>query len=67
MPRASLDGNPLVPATPQTLFNFFSGSKAVTAMLIHLLAEREQLHVDEPVATFIPEFASEPKTPDHDP
>jgi CubicO group peptidase (beta-lactamase class C family) len=26
-------------------------------MLIHLLAEREQLHVDEPVATFIPEFA----------
>ena len=52
-----LDGNPLVPATPQTLFNFFSGSKAVTAMLIHLLAEREQLHVDEPVATFIPEFA----------
>ena len=52
-----LDGNPLVPATPQTLFNFFSGSKAVTGMLIHLLAEREQLHVDEPVATFIPEFA----------
>ena len=26
-------------------------------MLIHLLAERDQLHVDEPVATFIPEFA----------
>jgi len=51
------DGTPLVPATPDTLFNFFSGSKAVTAMLIHLLAERDQLHVDEPVATFIPEFA----------
>jgi CubicO group peptidase (beta-lactamase class C family) len=51
------DGTPLVPATPKTLFNFFSGSKAVTAMLIHLLAERDQLHVDEPVATFIPEFA----------
>jgi len=48
---------PLVPATPKTLFNFFSGSKAVTAMLIHLLAQRELLHVDEPVATFIPEFA----------
>ena len=51
------EGTPLVPATPQTLFNFFSGSKAVTAMLIHLLVQREQLHVDEPVATFIPEFA----------
>ena len=51
------EGTPLVPATPDTLFNFFSGSKAVTAMLIHLLAQREQLHVDEPVATFIPEFA----------
>ncbi|MBW2211002.1 MAG: beta-lactamase family protein [Deltaproteobacteria bacterium] len=51
------EGTPLVRATPKTLFNFFSGSKAVTAMLIHLLAERDQLHVDEPVATFIPEFA----------
>jgi CubicO group peptidase (beta-lactamase class C family) len=47
----------LVPATTSTLFNFFSGSKSVTAMLIHLLAERDQLHVDEPVGTFIPEFA----------
>jgi CubicO group peptidase (beta-lactamase class C family) len=55
------EGTPLVPATPKTLFNFFSGSKAVTAMLIHLLAERDQLHVDEPVATFIPEFAQNRK------
>ncbi|MBW2551450.1 MAG: beta-lactamase family protein, partial [Deltaproteobacteria bacterium] len=53
------EGTPLVRATPKTLFNFFSGSKAVTAMLIHLLAERDQLHVDEPVATFIPEFHNE--------
>jgi CubicO group peptidase (beta-lactamase class C family) len=46
----------LVQATPKTLFNFFSGSKSVTAMLIHLLAERDALHVDEPIVTFIPEF-----------
>lgn len=46
----------LVTATPKTLFNFFSGSKSVTAMLIHLLAQRGALHVDEPVATFIPEL-----------
>lgn len=55
------EGAELVPATPQTLFSFFSGSKAVTAMLIHLLAQRDQLHVDEPVATFIPEFAQHRK------
>lgn len=54
-------GTPLIQATPDTLFNFFSGSKAVTAMLIHLLWEREQLHVDEPVATFIPEFGNKGK------
>ncbi|MFZ1862868.1 MAG: serine hydrolase domain-containing protein [Polyangiales bacterium] len=52
---------PLVQATPDTLYNFFSGSKTVTAMLIHLLQEAEQLHVDEPVATFIPEFAKRRK------
>jgi CubicO group peptidase (beta-lactamase class C family) len=52
---------PLVRATPNTLYNFFSGSKTVTAMLIHLLQQEEHLHVDEPVATFIPEFAKRRK------
>ena len=51
------EGAPLVKATPDTLYNFFSGSKTVTAMLIHILEEEDKLHVDEPVATFIPEFA----------
>jgi CubicO group peptidase (beta-lactamase class C family) len=55
------EGTPLIQATPDTLYNFFSGSKAVTAMLVHLLQEEEQLHVDEPVATFIPEFAKKRK------
>lgn len=55
------EDTPLVKATPETLYNFFSGSKTVTAMLIHLLQEEEQLHVDEPVATFIPEFAKRRK------
>ena len=50
-------GTPLQKATPDTLFNFFSCSKAVTAMLVHVLHEREMLHVDESVATFIPDFA----------
>lgn len=55
------EGTPLVQATPETLYNFFSGSKTVTAMLIHLLQQEDQLHVDEPVATFIPEFAKKRK------
>jgi CubicO group peptidase (beta-lactamase class C family) len=45
-----------VVATPTTLFNLFSASKAVTAMLIHLLDERDQVHLDDPVAHYIPEF-----------
>ena len=55
------EGTPLEKATPDTLYNFFSGSKTVTAMLIHLLQQEEQLHVDEPVGTFIPEFAKRRK------
>ena len=55
------EGTPLVKATPDTLYNFFSGSKSVTAMLIHLLQQEDLLHVDEPVATFIPEFAKRRK------
>jgi CubicO group peptidase (beta-lactamase class C family) len=45
-----------VVATPATLFNLFSASKAVTAMLIHLLDERDQVHLDDPVAHYVPEF-----------
>jgi CubicO group peptidase (beta-lactamase class C family) len=43
-------------ATPSTLFNLFSASKAVTAMLIHLLDERRLVHLDDPVAHYLPEF-----------
>ena len=50
-------GTPAEAATPDTLFNFFSGSKAVTAMLVHLLDEQGRLRVDDPVAEYIPEFA----------
>ena len=40
-----------------TIVNMMSCSKAVTAMCIHLLADRGQLDVDLPVATYWPEFA----------
>src|SRR5690606_34983363 len=45
-----------VQATPDTLFNIFSASKSITAMLIHLLDDRGMLHIDDRVAEYIPEF-----------
>jgi CubicO group peptidase (beta-lactamase class C family) len=53
--------DPKVVATPTTLFNLFSASKAVTAMLIHLLDERGEIHLDDAVAEYIPEFAKHGK------
>lgn len=44
-------------ATPDTPFCIFSASKAVTAMVVHLLDDRGLLHVDDRVAEYIPEFA----------
>lgn len=44
-------------AHPDALFNVFSATKAVTAMLVHLLDDRGQLHLDDAVAEYIPEFA----------
>lgn len=54
-PDDPVDG-PKILATPQTRFSLMSGSKAVTAMVVHLLDERGQLHLDDPVAEYIPEF-----------
>jgi len=43
-------------ATPATPFCMMSASKAVTAMIIHLLDQRNMLRVDDPVCEYIPEF-----------
>ena len=51
------DGAEKEMATPDTLFNFFSGSKCVTAMMMHLLDERGTISLEQPVAHWIPEFA----------
>jgi CubicO group peptidase (beta-lactamase class C family) len=50
-----------VPATPGTPFCVFSASKAVTAMVVHMLAERGALSLDDPVARHIPEYATHGK------
>jgi CubicO group peptidase (beta-lactamase class C family) len=50
-----------VPATSATPFNIYSASKAVTAMIIHLLDQRRLLHLNDPVCEYIPEFAQHGK------
>jgi CubicO group peptidase (beta-lactamase class C family) len=42
--------------TPETPFCTLSASKPVTAMLVHLLDQKDYLRVDDPVAEYIPEF-----------
>ncbi len=48
-------------ASPRSLFNLFSASKMVTAMLVHLCDQRGLLHLDDPVMRYIPEFGAHGK------
>jgi CubicO group peptidase (beta-lactamase class C family) len=48
-------------ATTDTPFCLFSASKAVTAMVVHLLDQKHLLHVNDPVSEYIPEFAQHGK------
>jgi CubicO group peptidase (beta-lactamase class C family) len=43
--------------TPDTPFCLASTSKAITAMLLHHLDERDAIRMDDPVCEYIPEFA----------
>lgn len=52
-----LPSMPKVACTTHTPFNAFSASKAVTAMVIHLLDQERILHLDDRVCDYIPEFA----------
>ncbi len=46
---------------PDSLFFLFSASKPLTALLVHLLAERGELTLDDPVARYWPEFGQRGK------
>src|SRR5215218_3525972 len=48
--------------TPDTLFPLFSGTKPFGAIAIWQQIERGRLHLDEPVATYWPEFGRNGKT-----
>ena len=52
---------PKTPVTPDTPFNIYSASKAVTAMVVHLLDQRNVLRLDDPVCEYIPEFGAHGK------
>lgn len=45
-----------VPATVDTPFCVYSGSKAITAFVVHKLSERGLLDLDDPVADYIPGY-----------
>jgi CubicO group peptidase (beta-lactamase class C family) len=47
--------------TPDTPVCQYSASKAVTAMMIHWLAEKGQVNLSDPVMRYIPEFAAHGK------
>jgi CubicO group peptidase (beta-lactamase class C family) len=43
-------------ATPDTPFLIYSGSKGVTAFVIHMLVDRGEVDLEDPVCRFIPEY-----------
>ena len=48
---------PKVQATPDSLYNLFSASKVITAVLLLQAVERGEVALHEPVSKWIPEFA----------
>jgi CubicO group peptidase (beta-lactamase class C family) len=59
-PHDRPDG-PKILATPDTPFAMMSATKAVTAMIIHLLDEWNRLRLDDPVCEYLPAFGVESK------
>jgi CubicO group peptidase (beta-lactamase class C family) len=54
-PDASAEGAKRL-VTTDTPFRIYSASKAVTAMVVHLLDDRGVLHIDDRLADYLPEF-----------
>ncbi|WP_205527206.1 serine hydrolase domain-containing protein [Solimonas sp. K1W22B-7] len=52
---------PQLRATPDTPISLFSASKAVTAALLHLLAEEGGVDLDRPVVDYLPAFGAHGK------
>jgi CubicO group peptidase (beta-lactamase class C family) len=50
-----------VPATTETPFVMYSGSKALTAFVVHMLHDRGELDIADPVCKYIAEYGSNGK------
>jgi CubicO group peptidase (beta-lactamase class C family) len=59
-PGDAAQGEPVL-VTPRTPFLIYSGSKALTAFVVHVLVERGALALDDPVAKYIPRYAAHGK------
>lgn len=51
------DGPNQIPATPETVYKWWSTTKIATAIAILQLHERGQLNIDDPVVDYLPFFA----------
>jgi CubicO group peptidase (beta-lactamase class C family) len=49
------------PVRPDTIFMVYSATKALTAIMIHILAEKKLIDIDEPVSKYWPAFAKHDK------
>ena len=56
-PRDPADGEKRL-ATPLTPFLIYSGSKAITAFVVHLLHERGALNLEDRISDYIPGYAT---------
>lgn len=45
-------------ASPETPFVIYSGSKAITAFVVHLLVDRGLVNLADPVARYVPQYAA---------
>jgi CubicO group peptidase (beta-lactamase class C family) len=52
---------PKLPVRHDSLFNLYSSSKAVAAMIVHLLDQRGLVHLDDAVTEYVPEFGKHGK------
>ena len=55
------ESGPVVPLSPDAPICLFSASKAISALLVHKLAEQGQLQLDDRVAHYLPSFATHGK------
>ncbi len=57
----AFDAAKLRQATPDSLFNLYSASKAIAAVVVHHMEEQGLVHLEDPLCYYLPEFESRRK------